>query len=60
MRKRAIKEKIEDLKIIVNSNEGLSPKLKGMIGIVKLPDDFDEKKQLTEHFENNHLRGGYC
>jgi hypothetical protein len=34
----------------------ISPKLKNIIGVVKLPADFDEKKVLTEYFENKHLR----
>ena len=35
--------------------ELLSPKLKKLVGIVKLPADFDEKKELNAYFENKHL-----
>ena len=38
----------------VNKND-LSPKLKKIVGIVKLPDDFDEKAELNAYFENKHL-----
>jgi hypothetical protein len=37
------------------SDEHLSPKLKSLIGAVKLPDDFDEDKVLREYFEKKHL-----
>ena len=33
----------------------ISPKLKRLIGSVKLPADFDEKKELNTYFENKHL-----
>ena len=33
----------------------LSPRLKKIAGIVKLPDDFDEKAELRNYFENKHL-----
>jgi hypothetical protein len=33
----------------------LSPKLKNFIGVVKLPDNFDEKAELRAYFENKHL-----
>lgn len=33
----------------------LSPKLKSLVGIVKLPDDFDEKKELEDYFRDKHL-----
>ena len=33
----------------------LSPKLKKIAGVVKLPDDFDEKKELNAYFQNKHL-----
>jgi len=37
------------------NKELLSPKLKKLVGIVKLPADFDEKKELRTYFENKHL-----
>jgi len=33
----------------------ISPKLKKIIGSVKLPADFDERKELNAYFENKHL-----
>ncbi|MBE9598415.1 DUF6364 family protein [Pedobacter sp. MC2016-24] len=33
----------------------ISPKLKKLVGSIKLPSDFDEKKELTGYFENKHL-----
>ena len=33
----------------------LSPKLKKLAGSVKLPANFDEKKELTAYFESKHL-----
>lgn len=38
-----------------NDEEQLSPKLKKIAGIVKLPGDFDEEKELSAYFENKHL-----
>ena len=36
-------------------NEQVSPKLKKIIGAVKLPADFDEDKLLREYFEKKHF-----
>ncbi len=33
----------------------ISPKLRRLVGSVKLPADFDEKKELGAYFENKHL-----
>ncbi|HWD88035.1 MAG TPA: DUF6364 family protein [Mucilaginibacter sp.] len=38
-----------------NNKEALSPKLKKIAGMVKLPDNFDEEKELRAYFENKHL-----
>ena len=38
-----------------NSNEKLTPKLKKIVGSVKLPKDFNEEKELRSYFENKHL-----
>lgn len=38
-----------------NNNQQVSPKLKKLIGAVKLPKDFDEKKELQSYLEKNHL-----
>jgi len=33
----------------------ISPKLKNLVGSVKLPKNFDEKKELGSYFESKHL-----
>jgi predicted transcriptional regulator len=33
----------------------ISPKLKKLVGVVKLPPDFDEEKELRAYFESKHL-----
>lgn len=38
-----------------NNNSDLSPKLKKLIGSVKLPKDFDEEKELRSAIEKKHL-----
>ncbi len=37
-----------------NSTDELSPKLKRIVGAVKLPKDFDEEKELQSYFESKH------
>lgn len=32
----------------------LSPKLSKLVGVVKLPENFDEEQELREYFENKH------
>ena len=39
----------EDSKI-----ENLSPKLKKIVGAVKLPENFNEEKELSSYFENKY------
>lgn len=38
-----------------NSNQKVSPKLKKLIGSVKLPKGFDDKKELQSYLEKKHL-----
>jgi formiminotetrahydrofolate cyclodeaminase len=38
-----------------NNNSDLSPKLKKLVGSVKLPADFDEEKELRSAIEKKHL-----
>ena len=38
-----------------NDPEMVSPRLKRIIGAVKLPADFDENKELKAYFEKKHL-----
>lgn len=38
-----------------SSNIKVSPKLKKLVGAVKLPKNFDEEKELREYFESKHL-----
>lgn len=56
---RSLSELIENyLETLTEENvnkTGLSPKLKKIVGAVKLPDNFDEKAELSAYFENKHL-----
>lgn len=36
-------------------NEKISPKLKKLVGAVKLPKNFDDKKELRSYLEKKHL-----
>lgn len=38
-----------------NGNEKISPKLKKIVGAVKLPKDFDEDGELRSYFEEKHI-----
>ncbi len=55
---RSLSELIENYLETVTeiSEEGsLSPKLRKITGAVKLPENFDENKELSEYFEKKHL-----
>ncbi|HPN69853.1 MAG TPA: DUF6364 family protein [Saprospiraceae bacterium] len=55
---RSLSEIIETyLTTITNesTNNDLSPKLKKLVGVVKLPDNFDEKEELRSALEKKHL-----
>ncbi len=56
---RSLSELVENyLGTLVDENQDLqqvSPKLRKIIGSVKLPDDFDEKKELSTYYETKHL-----
>jgi hypothetical protein len=55
---RSLSELIENyLENITNEDNDseLSPKLKKLIGSVKLPKDFDEEKELRSAIEKKHL-----
>ncbi|RDC56830.1 hypothetical protein DU508_06405 [Pedobacter chinensis] len=41
--------------ITLDEKPVISSKLKGIVGAVKLPDDFDEETAIREYFENKHL-----
>lgn len=38
-----------------NNNQKVSPRLKKLVGAVKLPKKFDEEKELRNYFERKHL-----
>jgi formiminotetrahydrofolate cyclodeaminase len=38
-----------------NGTETISPKLKKIVGAVKLPKNFDEENELRSYLENKHL-----
>ncbi len=39
-----------------NAKQKISPKLKKIVGAVKLPDKFDEKKTLQYYLKQKHLK----
>ena len=56
---RSLSELVENyLETLTEENKDinqLSPKLKKLVGVVKLPTDFDEKKELNAYYEAKHL-----
>jgi formiminotetrahydrofolate cyclodeaminase len=55
---RSLSEIIENYLETITQDNGtdkLSPKLKKLVGAVKLPKNFDEEKELRSYFENKHL-----
>jgi hypothetical protein len=50
-----IESYLEDLTREHKNEKTLSPKLKRIVGSVKLPKNFDEKKELKSYFEKKHL-----
>lgn len=56
---RSLSEIIEAYLAGLTNNENetkLSPKLKKLVGSVKLPANFDEKKELLNYLEKKHLK----
>jgi len=55
---RSLSEIIENyLEMLTNDggDEKISPKLKKIVGAVKLPKNFDEDKELRSYLEHKHL-----
>lgn len=55
---RSLSELIENYLQTITQESGedqLSPKLKKIVGAVKLPKNFDEKKELRSYLEKKHL-----
>ena len=56
---RSLSELVETYLETLTEDHGetlqISAKLKKLVGSVKLPADFDEKKELTAYFERRHL-----
>lgn len=56
---RSLSELIEKyLETLIAEDQGtkeISPKLKKLVGSVKLPANFDEKEVLSTYFESKHL-----
>jgi hypothetical protein len=46
---------LEDLVVDESSSKTLSPKLKRIVGRVKLPKNFDEDKELKSYLQKKHL-----
>ncbi|MBO9676528.1 MAG: hypothetical protein J7577_24010 [Sphingobacteriaceae bacterium] len=53
---RSLSELVEKYleSITVNEGAAVSSGLKGIVGAVKLPDDFDEDAELRDYFERKH------
>ncbi|MBK8746863.1 MAG: hypothetical protein IPM04_03105 [Saprospiraceae bacterium] len=55
---RSLSEIIENYLATIteeSSTKELSPKLKKIVGVVNLPEEFDEKQELRSAIENKHL-----
>jgi Family of unknown function (DUF6364) len=55
---RSLSEIIETYLMTITeegTGDNLSPKLKSIVGVVSLPDDFDEKMELRAALEKKHL-----
>lgn len=55
---RSLSELIENYLETITEDKGeeiLSPKLKKIVGAVKLPTDFNEEKELRSYLEKKHL-----
>jgi formiminotetrahydrofolate cyclodeaminase len=55
---RSLSEIIENYLETITQDNGtdkISPKLKKIVGAVKLPKNYDEEKELRSYFENKHL-----
>ena len=50
-----IEKYLESITSDEKSDTKLSPKLKKIVGAVKLPKNFDEEKELRGYFEKKHL-----
>ncbi len=56
---RSLSELIQrHLETLIRENgdhEKISPRLKSIVGSVKLPEDFNEEKELRTYFEQKHM-----
>ncbi|RLJ73514.1 DUF6364 family protein [Pedobacter alluvionis] len=54
---RSLSELVEKYLETITLNEvtTVSSKLRGIVGAVKLPDDFDDDAELHDYFERKHL-----
>ncbi len=50
-----IQKYLESITSDEKNDNALSPKLKKIVGAVKLPKNFDEEKELKAYFEKKHL-----
>jgi formiminotetrahydrofolate cyclodeaminase len=50
-----IENYLESITGEIDHVDELSPKLKKIVGAVKLPENFDEEKELRTYLENKHL-----
>lgn len=50
-----IEKYLESITSDEKNDKGISPKLKKIVGAVKLPKNFDEEKELRSYLEKKHL-----
>jgi len=50
-----IEKYLESITKEEQTQKNLTPKLKKIVGVVKLPKNFDEEKELKAYFEKKHL-----
>jgi hypothetical protein len=58
---RSLSDLVENYLILLTSERGraesgVSPKLKAMKGVLKVPDDYDYKKELSDALAKKHLK----
>jgi hypothetical protein len=49
-----VEQYLDELTTHTNTSN-LSPRLQKLVGAIKLPEDFDEEKELRNYMENKHL-----
>jgi formiminotetrahydrofolate cyclodeaminase len=50
-----VEKYLDSITDVEENDKRISPKLKKIVGAVKLPKNFDEEKELRSYFEKKHL-----